>query len=250
MDTALEKSQSESEQFAPQLRQVHTITDRFSITNSYLLDDGSMVIVDPASELNVRLILDYIRYFLHRSPSEIDLIVLTHLHPDHTTGIEVLRRECHAPVTASAVAREMVEAEAQGKRLLPAITHRAGHTWPGAFHRLDMLPPSYITQAKLVDSWLNDVEGLPGHPDWRVIASPGHTPESLCLYNPFTCELLSGDTIITSEGNSPLARGDSNRSRLQDTLHTLRALRIHYLYPGHGKPILSKHPLANMQVER
>jgi hydroxyacylglutathione hydrolase len=250
MDTTLEKSQSENEQFAPQLRQVHTITDRFSITNSYLLDDGRMIIVDPASELNVRLTLDYIRRFLHRSPSEIDLIVLTHLHPDHTAGIEALRRECQAPVVASAVAREMVEAEAQGKRLLPAITHRAGYTLPGAFHHLDILPPSYVTQAKLVDSWLNDVEGLPGHLDWRVIASPGHTPESLCLYNPFTCELLSGDTIITSEENSPLVRGGSNRPRLEETLRTLCTLRIHYLYPGHGKPMLSKHPLENLWVER
>lgn len=248
MDTALEQSQSGNEQFAPQLRQVHTITDRFSMANTYLINDERMIIVDPGSELNARLTIEYIQHFLHRSLAEIDLIVLTHLHPDHTSGIETLRLQCQAPVAASAVAREIAEGEAQGKRLL-GITHRAGQALPGAFHHLDILPPPYASQVRMVNTWLNDVEGLPGHANWRIIASPGHTPESLCLYNPFTRELLCGDTVITIEGGGPLVRGGTDRRKLEETLRTLRALPIHYLYPGHGRPILSKRPLDNMQVE-
>jgi hydroxyacylglutathione hydrolase len=249
MDTALEESLSGNEHFAPRLRQVHTITDRFSMANTYLINDERMVVVDPGSELNARQTIEYIQRFLHRSPSEVELIVLTHLHPDHTAGIEALRRACKAPVAASDVGRQMAEAEDQGKRLLPGITHRAGQALPGAFHHLDILPPPYSSQVKMVNIWLKDVEGLPGHPDWRVIASPGHTPESLCLYNPFTYELLCGDTVITIEGGATLVRGSTDRRQLEETLRTLRTLRVHYLYPGHGRPILSKHPLDNMEVE-
>ncbi len=249
MDTVLEKSSSRYEQFPPQLRQVHIITDRFSRVNTYLIDDERMFIVDPGSELNVRLTLDYIQRFLHRSPSEVDLIVLTHLHPDHTAGIEDLRRECHAPVAASAVVREMAEVEAQGNRQLTGITHRAGHAFPGGFHHLDIVLPPYASQVKLVNIWLNDVEGLPGHPNWRVIASPGSIPESLCLYNPFSYELLCGDTIITLKRGDPIVRGGTNRIQLEETLCTLRTLPVHYLYPGHGKSVLSQHPLEKMQVE-
>ena len=61
---------------------------------------------------------------------------------------------------------------------------------PGILHHLDLFSPNYERQVQLVDLWLEDVVGLPNHPDWRVIASPGHTPESLCLYNPFSYELL------------------------------------------------------------
>jgi hydroxyacylglutathione hydrolase len=101
----------------------------------------------------------------------------------------------------------------------------------------------------LVDLWLEDVSGLPYHEDWRVISSPGHTPESLCLYNPFTYELVCGDTVITMEGGAPLLRGTTNRRQLEETLRILRGLEIHYLYPGHGRPILSLHPLNNVEVE-
>jgi len=237
-----------------QVRQVHTITDRFSMANTYLINDERVVIVDPGSELNVRLAFVYLQQFLHRSATDIDLIVLTHLHPDHTAGVDMLRRACSAPVAASAAARQLAQAESEGKPVIPGITHLAGQVLgqaalPGVLHHLDLFPPHYASQMKMIDQWLEDVAGLPQHPDWRVIASPGHTPESLCLYNPFSYELLCGDTVITIEGGAPLLRGAANRRQLEDTLRTLRSLEINYLYPGHGRPILAKRPLNNASVE-
>src|SRR6266571_7375524 len=97
----------------PPLRQVHTITDRFSMANTYLINDERIVVVDPGSELNVRLALHYLTQFLSRTPTDIDLIVLTHLHPDHTAGVNFLRRICSTPVAASAAARQFAEVESQ-----------------------------------------------------------------------------------------------------------------------------------------
>ncbi len=119
-----------------QVRQVHTITDRFSLANTYIIDDETLVIVDPGSELNVRLTLAYLQRFLHRSPNEIDLIVLTHLHPDHTSGVDALRAACNAPVAASALTQKMAEEEKQGRRIMPGITHFAGQMMPGVLSTL------------------------------------------------------------------------------------------------------------------
>ena len=229
-------------------RQVHTITDRFSMANTYLIDDQHLIVVDPASEQNVRLLLAYMDRFLHRKPSEVDLIVLTHLHIDHTAGVAALRQQCHVPVAASTAARLLGQTEGQG------ISHLAGQVlnqavFPGVLHHLDLFPPNYAQQVKMIDLWLDDVAGLPHHPDWRVIASPGHTPESICLYNPFTHELLCGDTVITVEGGAPLLRGATDRRQLEDTLRVLRSLEVYYLYPGHGRPILARRPLSNASVE-
>lgn len=252
MDTMLGNEQSSPRAVQP-LRQVHTITDRFSLSNTYLLNGQGIVIVDPASELNVRILLDYLERFLHRSPAEIDLIVLTHLHADHTSGVEALRRWCDAPVAASATARQLAQAEV-AEHKSSGITHLAGQVLnqaalPGVLHHLDLFPPNYSNQVRMIDLWLDDVAGLPKHPDWRVIASPGHTRESLCLYNPFTNELLCGDTVITVEGGAPLLRGATNRRQLEDTLRVLRSLEVYYLYPGHGRPILARRPLSNASVE-
>lgn len=229
------------------------------MTNAYLIDDGRLIVVDPGSALTVRLTLDYLQRFLHRSPADIDLIVLTHLHPDHTTGVEALRQICRAPVAASVVARYLIQ-KWHGENL-PLDEQGTAHInylyglalgqqgRPGILHQLDIFHPNYERQARMVDFWLEDVTGLPDHPDWRVIASPGRTPESLCLYNPFSYELLCGDTVVTVEGGAALVRGSMNRGQLEATLSTLRALKVYYLYPGHGRPILSSKALNNARVE-
>jgi len=230
-------------------RQVHTITDRFSMANTYLVNNSSLFVVDPGSEQNVRLLFGYLQRVLQRAPTDINLIVLTHLHPDHTAGVQALRQRCRAPVAASSVIRQLVQEKQANNKMLPALSHLAGRVLPGSLHHLDLFPPIYEEQIQLVDLWLDNVDGLPGHPDWRVIASPGHTAESLCLYNPFTWELLCGDTLITIEGGAPLLRAGTNRRQLEETLSILRTLSVHYLYPGHGRPILSLQPLNNVEVE-
>ncbi len=257
MDIATEIKQQEP-LVVKQARQVHTITDRFSRTNTYLVNDEQCIVIDPGSMLKTQLTLHYLQRFLHRVPSDIDLIVLTHLHPDHTAGVEALRKVCKAPVAASIVAQQLVQSWIDGDRQeiwsKPGKSHFVGymlsqHPLPGALHHLDLGPPRYEQQVQMVDTWLEDVAGLPNHLNWRVIASPGHTPESLCLYNPFSYELVCGDTVVTLEGGATLVHGSANQHTLEMTLQTLRSLNVLYLYPGHGRPILSRHAIANIRAD-
>lgn len=258
MDTTLER-QPPLPPLAQRPRHVHEITDRFSMSNTYLIDDGHLIVVDPGSVLNVQLVLAYLQRYLRRTPADIDLIVLTHLHPDHTGGVELLRRACRAPVAASIIARHLIQSwhgedlHLEGPRA-NAMKNIVGQAMnqqsrPGMLHHVDLFSHNYERQVQEVDLWLEDVSGLPNHPDWRVIASPGHTPESLCLYNPFSAELLCGDTVVTAEGGVALVRGGTNRRQLEETLSILRTLKVSYLYPGHGRPILSHRALINVRVE-
>jgi len=258
LDIATEIKQQEP-LLVQQARHVHTITDRFSRANTFLVNDGEhCFVIDPGSMLNTRLTLHYLQRFLNRAPSDIDLIVLTHLHPDHTDGVEALRKACKAPVAASIIAQQLVQSWTNGNRQeiqsKPGMSHFVGHIpsqhpLPGALHRLDLFPTRYEQQVQMVDIWLEDVTGLPNHLNWRVIASPGHTPESLCLYNPFSYELVCGDTVVTLEGGAALVHGNANQHILQMTLQTLRSLNVFYLYPGHGRPILSKHVMTNIKID-
>jgi glyoxylase-like metal-dependent hydrolase (beta-lactamase superfamily II) len=112
------------------------------MANTYLINEERLIVVDPGSEVNVRLLSDYLQHFLHRALTDIDLIVLTHLHPDHTAGVELLRSFCHVPVAASASIRQFAQAEQQKGSMIPALTHLAGQMLPGAFHHFDLFPPS------------------------------------------------------------------------------------------------------------
>jgi len=240
MMVSVSANASQESQHISHPRCVHTVTDRFSVSNAYLINDDRMCLVDPVSEIQVRLLAKYIQKFLHRSPSDIDLIVLTHLHQDHAAGIRAARRICNAPVAAS-----------------PAIlTQQEPHVFPkrpvvpsGIPFYHEPFSPQYMYQAQLVNIWLRDVGGLPFHENWRVIASPGYAPSCLCLYNPFTHELLSGDTIVTIEGHTPLLRRGRDRRQHHETLRVLRSLPVHYLYPGHGQQVIGMTPLANIRIE-
>ncbi len=236
----------------PRPRQVHTITDRFSLNSTYVLDDGKLVVVDPGSDLNVRQLETYLHRFLFRRMEDIDLIVLTHLHPEHTAGLASLLKLCNAPVAASGVALRIAQAGPGERQFYPDIIHLARSVFPSYFSPVMLAGPSYTQQVRQVNIWLEDKEGLPGHPDWRVLASPGHSPESLCLYNPFTAELLSGDTIMIVEERTPLLRsasGSANKRALEMMLHVLRTLTIRYLYPGHGRALIGENLLQRALVQ-
>src|SRR5260370_10298078 len=136
-----------------QLRRVHTITDRFSMANTYLIAEERFVVVDPGSELNVRQLHGYFQRFLRRPITDIDLIVLTHLHFGYTTGVEVLRHLCKAPVAASSVVRQL----AANHQVCPALGHIVERVLPTTSRHFDLFLPDYERQVKLIDLWLDDV---------------------------------------------------------------------------------------------
>ncbi len=65
----------------------------------------------------------------------------------------------------------------------------------------------------------------------------------------FSYELVCGETVVTLEGGAALVHGNANQRTLEMTLQTLRSLNVLYLYPGHGRPILSRHAMANIRID-
>lgn len=88
-----------------------------------------------------------------------------------------------------------------------------------------------------------DVVGAAGC-EIRVVPSPGHSPDSVCLLLPADRALLTGDTVL-GRGTSVIARGGDLSDYLA-SLDRLRALAeaeaLSTLLPGHG-PLLAD-PLA------
>jgi glyoxylase-like metal-dependent hydrolase (beta-lactamase superfamily II) len=207
------------------------------MANTYLIVADQLIVVDPCSELNVRLLYKYLNTVLHRSSAEVALVVLTNLHVDQTAALTALRHDGQIHVAAAAALQKLARAQSRTVKVAPRVLRS------GQF--LD----NFERQLRCVDTWLDDVARLSVNPQWSVIASPGHSPDSLCLYNPFSRELLCGDTVLGVERHTPVLRDGSDRRQLEDLLQFLRGLRVHYLYPGHGRPILAEQPLARISIE-
>ncbi|WP_052890780.1 MBL fold metallo-hydrolase [Thermogemmatispora carboxidivorans] len=248
--TAISPGQEVPSRTAQKLRQVHTITDRFGMLNTYLIDDGGLVVVDPRSSLNGQLILYYIERFLQRSPTDIDLIVLTSLETNQSGGIETLRQRCRAPVAALSKTRSRASSTGE-----PGRGGAGPHSrMPSSFRTselfsLDALFVLTTPHLRQVSIWLQDVGGLPRHEDWRVIATSGAAHGYFCLYNPFSWELIGGAAISTTEGGQPILHASSDLRGQQETLRVLRDLQIYYLYPGQGKPLLARNAAAQIRLD-
>jgi glyoxylase-like metal-dependent hydrolase (beta-lactamase superfamily II) len=66
---------------------------------------------------------------------------------------------------------------------------------------------------------------------FRALATPGHSPDSVCLLLGRVC--FTGDTVLGS-GSVFIPPGDGSLSAYLDSLRRLRELELEVLCPGHG----------------
>jgi metallo-beta-lactamase class B len=109
------------------------------------------------------------------------LILLTHVHGDHSMGAQRLRDETGAKIY---IGRE------------DAATLRRGGPWESVFSKFDM--KGETLHPTTVDGELTDGQVLElGEARFRVIATPGHTPGSCCYLLELNGQraLFTGDTL-------------------------------------------------------
>ncbi|MBK7323819.1 MAG: hypothetical protein IPI82_15610 [Candidatus Microthrix sp.] len=69
-----------------------------------------------------------------------------------------------------------------------------------------------------------------------MIATPGHTDDSISLYHADSATLMSGDEVLTHDGRAWFNPEWVDRRAHSATEERLRALDVRYLLPGHGRP--------------
>lgn len=136
----------------------------------------------------------------------VDRILLTHRHHDHSEGVARLHELTGAPVDAAD----------------PAHRHGGGRA--------------------LTDGDRVQVGGL----DVEVVASPGHTSDSVCLL--VEDAVLTGDTIL-GRGTSVVAHPDGVLADYLASLRRLAGLGDRLVLPGHGPELLSLAAIAGGYLE-
>ena len=92
---------------------------------------------------------------------------------------------------------------------------------------------AYSSYGDLVDYKLKDGDIIKlAERDFLVIHTPGHSTDSICLYNEDEQVLFSGDTTLLIRDASGTYTAD-----YFSTLRKLSRLKIKTIYPGHGDPI-------------
>ncbi|MEJ2724636.1 MAG: MBL fold metallo-hydrolase [Deltaproteobacteria bacterium] len=178
--------------------------------NTYFINGEKRILIDPGHFAAFQHVRDHLAR-LSLTPEDVDLVIITHGHPDHMEAVRVFT----ASSTLIAVhASEM----AYIKGLAPEYGAAMGLT--------DFQPQLLLKQGDLI------VGGMA----FRVIDAPGHSPGSLCLYWPETKVLFSGDVVFYQGiGRVDLPGGDGGK--LKQSIEKLAQLEVEYLLPGHGEVV-------------
>ncbi len=177
-------------------------------TNCYVLYKNNRgIVIDPGGDVGSPL------RFIEEKRLEIEYILNTHLHFDHTLGNKELKEKTGAKILANKSDLYLLETEL-GKGGIFGLPVSE----PFNFEEIDEGEYKFIGEK------------------CKVLSTPGHTPGSLSFYFPEEKVIFVGDLIFRhSVGRTDFPGGDFEilRKSIKEKVLTLPEDTI--IYPGHGE---------------
>jgi glyoxylase-like metal-dependent hydrolase (beta-lactamase superfamily II) len=190
-----------------QVKKFHT---GYYDANSYLVN--GKVLIDTGINTNALIAEIEKNIDIH----DLEYIILTHCHYDHSASAEAIAKKSGARI---AIHKNDVEG--------------LHHNEASAAAAFDSKAPSFVPDV-LLDEGESISIGNGEH--LQIIHTPGHTPGGICLYEPLSKSLFSGDTVFPqgSIGRTDFIGGNS--AKISESIQKLTQLDVRTMYPGHGDP--------------
>ncbi|MBW1779636.1 MAG: MBL fold metallo-hydrolase [Deltaproteobacteria bacterium] len=175
--------------------------------NTYFIQGEKKILVDPGHYHLFNHVQNHLSS-LSLSPEDMDVVIITHGHPDHMEGVRVFH-DTDAVVAVSSAEMEFI------RTVAPHYGEALGIS--------DFEPGILLQEGELK---VGDV-------NVEVIHTPGHSPGSICLYWPETKVLFTGDVVFNQGiGRTDLPGG--NGAALKESIRRISRLDAEYLLTGHG----------------
>jgi len=212
------------------------------IVNWYSVEEnGKLTIVDAGTPADWALLVTALGE-RGRSLSDVETVLLTHAHGDHTGFAERLRQEAGATVRVHVGDEVQAKTGKVGGRdgsVLAHLLHAEAYRTVFGLARRRALR---IVPIKELSSFEDgEVLDVPGRP--RVVHSPGHTSGSSALWFERHSTVCTGDSLVTRNPLSgrvgpqvmPSAFNADTAAAL-GSLSALGGIAAELVLPGHGEP--------------
>lgn len=179
--------------------------------NTYVIKDEITVLIDPGLENHLGLRLEEMQED-GMDAKDIDLITLTHLHPDHCDATASLKEISGAKVALHPSQLEYLD-----------IMREETSRFLGIEAKTKKFDVDFVFEEKL----------SLGNTELKVLHTPGHSPGSICFYASDKKILICGDLVFDkSVGRADLPFG--TKEELKKSINKILALDTELLLPGHG----------------
>lgn len=211
-------------------------------SNAFLLvEDGGLTLIDGGLPGDGSKVLNYISRLGH-APQDLQRIILTHSHPDHSGPMKELSRLSGASITIHwSDTRYRAKT---GERWLHYPGQPPAFDWNLPFFR--RIP---------VHETIEDGQVLPVMGGLQVLHTPGHTPGSVCLHLPEHGVLFTGDMLLANgrRFRRPVYFPGTDLEDYRASMDRLAGLTFDTACVGHGDALLEdgsvrlQEMLANYQ---
>jgi glyoxylase-like metal-dependent hydrolase (beta-lactamase superfamily II) len=200
--------------------------------NCFIIVRDELTLIDTGMPKNSAKIVTYIQDILNRKPTDIKTIVLTHFHIDHVGDASDLKKLSGAKVAIH-------EADAD------FVAERKPQPVPGGVKGMIfkvLIPLLFGSRPVEPDITLNDGDIIAG---LTTLHTPGHTPGSICLFDPASKVLFAGDFLMFNGSKIGMGSSSSDISEVQQSISKIAALDFDIMLSGHGVPL---RPDASVRV--
>ena len=177
--------------------------------NTYIIKDNINIIIDVgSSQFLQHLIADMKKDGI--MPADINFIINTHLHLDHYMANEEFKKLSGARILAHPLQKKYYD------------TNVIKATQAFGIH-----PQEYKE-----DGLIDNTEFYKGRLKLKVIETPGHSSDGICVYSPVGKFLICGD-LVFNENTGRVDLPGGNAEQLKQSIESVSNLDIEYLLPGH-----------------
>lgn len=228
--------------------------------NAYLVKGDALTLFDAGPKTEEAL--EAIKYGVKEAGyelSDIDQVVLTHHHPDHSGWVDAfpekailgheyvdhwLRQEQSFMDYRMDFYKEQLTIQAVQEPYFSYILKVRSE--------LEMIGRTPLTQT------LNHGDEVPGHKGLITYYTPGHAQSHLIFHDVATNEVIGGDLLLDKVSSNPLVEPPTDlskerpRSLLQynESLQFLQKLNPEKIYGGHGETVENAAQLVEERLQR
>ncbi len=163
------------------------------IQTIYLVEyEDKLLLLDGCGRPDIAIIKRFITEDLKRPISDLSLVIVTHMHPDHAGAAQQLRKETGCKLAAANIAGHWY----QGLRgRLMHLGDIAATRWVAKKKKMPFKNLWYAPCIKF-DLKLDDLALLPGFEEWQVIFTPGHTDRDISLLHLPSNKIYVADLFV------------------------------------------------------